>query len=193
MWNNKYSSDHVVLEPVIKNFISLLALNSTRLECMWRHQLLGLKIVKQEMKDLVSNKLISDLFRLRSSIKFSLVSSLFKVGWAGVESHLQYPGLKEEKRVSRSHRTQQKGLPVASSFTGNPQNCSHLKLFLNYTGLILCKGVPRSKALPTRLISPKPSCLQWAGEPDLQDGKHFPYLIVNCFYFPFYLRCLICF
>ena len=86
------------------------------------------------MKDLVSNKLISDLFRLRSSIKFSLVSSLFKVGWAGVESHLQYPGLKEEKRVSRSHGTQQKGLPVASSFTGNPQNCSHLKLFLNYTG-----------------------------------------------------------
>jgi len=49
------------------------------------------------MKDLLSNKLISDLFRLRSSIKFSLVSSLFKVGWPGVESHLHYPGLKEEE------------------------------------------------------------------------------------------------
>lgn len=126
------------------------------------------------MKDLVSNKLISDLFRLRSSMKFSLVSSLFKVGWAGVESHLHYPGLKEEKRVSRSHRTQQKGLPVASSFTGNPQNCSHLKLFLNYFGLILCKGVPRSKALPTRLISPQTQLLSMSWGTRLARWQAFP-------------------
>ena len=109
-----------VLEPVIKNCISLLALNSSRLACIWRRKLLGLKKFKQERKDLVSNKLISDLFRLRSSIKFSLLSSLCRIGLQWFESHLHHPGLRRKREGSRSYRTQGKGLPVASSFPRDP-------------------------------------------------------------------------
>lgn len=79
MRNNKYSSDHLFLEPAIKILISLLALNSSKRECGGSHTLLLLKKFK-ERKDLLSNKLVSDLFRLRSSLKVSLVSSLFRLG-----------------------------------------------------------------------------------------------------------------